>query len=260
MVIDSAGGSALWLSQIGRALRCGAGGSELPRRLRMVRFASGRNARRRPLLSTVLCAYVRASRRTMTRRSREMAETEKAILAGGCFWGMQDLIRSSTGVISTRVGYTGGDVAERDLPQSRHACGGDRDHLRPDRISYRDCSSSSSRSTTRRRSTARATTSARAIARRSTTRRRAARDRRGHDRRCRRLRSVARQGRHRGRAGRTVLGGGARAPGLPRALPERLHLPLRPSGLETAAARAGGVALSPTDPGLRYPSTVSITS
>src|SRR3979490_1020651 len=35
---------------------------------------------------------------------------EKAILAGGCFWGMQDLIRRRPGVISTRVGYTGGDV------------------------------------------------------------------------------------------------------------------------------------------------------
>jgi peptide-methionine (S)-S-oxide reductase len=37
--------------------------------------------------------------------------TETAILAGGCFWGMQNLIRRHTGVISTRVGYTGGDVA-----------------------------------------------------------------------------------------------------------------------------------------------------
>jgi peptide-methionine (S)-S-oxide reductase len=36
--------------------------------------------------------------------------TEKAILAGGCFWGMQDLIRRMPGVISTRVGYTGGEV------------------------------------------------------------------------------------------------------------------------------------------------------
>ena len=35
---------------------------------------------------------------------------EKAILAGGCFWGMQDLIRKMRGVISTRVGYSGGDV------------------------------------------------------------------------------------------------------------------------------------------------------
>jgi len=36
--------------------------------------------------------------------------TETAVLAGGCFWGMQDLIRRRPGVVSTRVGYTGGDV------------------------------------------------------------------------------------------------------------------------------------------------------
>ena len=35
----------------------------------------------------------------------------KAILAGGCFWGMQDLIRKQQGVVSTRVGYAGGEVA-----------------------------------------------------------------------------------------------------------------------------------------------------
>jgi peptide-methionine (S)-S-oxide reductase len=36
---------------------------------------------------------------------------EKAVLAGGCFWGMQDLIRRLPGVLKTRVGYSGGDVA-----------------------------------------------------------------------------------------------------------------------------------------------------
>ena len=38
------------------------------------------------------------------------ASTDTAILAGGCFWGVQDLLRRYSGVLSTRVGYSGGDV------------------------------------------------------------------------------------------------------------------------------------------------------
>lgn len=46
-----------------------------------------------------------------------MTEHQRAILAGGCFWGMQDLIRKQPGVVSTRVGYTGG---ENDHPNYRN--------------------------------------------------------------------------------------------------------------------------------------------
>ena len=49
-------------------------------------------------------------------REEHRTEYKKAVLAGGCFWGMQDLIRKQPGVVSTRVGYTGG---ENDHPTYR---------------------------------------------------------------------------------------------------------------------------------------------
>jgi|TARA_B110000914_G_C15356596_1_gene396480 peptide-methionine (S)-S-oxide reductase len=51
-----------------------------------------------------------APKRTYTPIKDQKMSNERAVLAGGCFWGMQDLICNLPGVISTRVGYTGGDV------------------------------------------------------------------------------------------------------------------------------------------------------
>ena len=63
--------------------------------------------------------------------------TETAILAGGCFWGMQDLIRRLPGVISTRVGYTGGDVANATYRNHGDHAEGIEIVFDPARTSYR---------------------------------------------------------------------------------------------------------------------------
>ena len=63
---------------------------------------------------------------------------ERAVLAGGCFWGMQDLIRRYKGVISTRVGYTGGDV--KNATYRNHGTHAEAIEIvfDPSRISYRE--------------------------------------------------------------------------------------------------------------------------
>ena len=67
------------------------------------------------------------------------ATTERAVLAGGCFWGMQDLIRKQPGVISTRVGYSG----DRKTPNATYRNHGDHAEaieiiFDPAKTSYRD--------------------------------------------------------------------------------------------------------------------------
>ncbi|MFA6140483.1 MAG: peptide-methionine (S)-S-oxide reductase MsrA [Hyphomicrobium sp.] len=64
--------------------------------------------------------------------------TEHAILAGGCFWGMQDLIRRMPGVISTRVGYTGGDVPNATYRNHGSHAEAIEIVFDPQTISYRD--------------------------------------------------------------------------------------------------------------------------
>ncbi|WP_111732166.1 peptide-methionine (S)-S-oxide reductase MsrA [Roseovarius amoyensis] len=65
-----------------------------------------------------------------------MAE-ERAVLAGGCFWGMQDLIRKLPGVIRTRVGYSGGDVPNATYRNHGTHAEAIEVVFDPDRISYR---------------------------------------------------------------------------------------------------------------------------
>lgn len=62
---------------------------------------------------------------------------ERATLAGGCFWGMQDLIRKMDGVIETRVGYTGGDIANATYRNHGSHAEGIEINFDPARISYR---------------------------------------------------------------------------------------------------------------------------
>ncbi|WP_306367820.1 peptide-methionine (S)-S-oxide reductase MsrA [Nocardiopsis sp. CC223A] len=64
--------------------------------------------------------------------------TERAVLAGGCFWGMQDLIRKLPGVIDTRVGYTGGDVENATYRHHGTHAEGIEIRFDPERISYRE--------------------------------------------------------------------------------------------------------------------------
>ena len=64
-------------------------------------------------------------------------KTERAVLAGGCFWGMQDLIRKMPGVLSTRVGYTGGDVPNATYRNHGSHAEGIEIVFDPDRISFR---------------------------------------------------------------------------------------------------------------------------
>ena len=63
---------------------------------------------------------------------------ERAVLAGGCFWGMQDLIRKFEGVVSTRVGYSGGDVP--NATYRRHGTHAEAIEIvfDPARLSYRE--------------------------------------------------------------------------------------------------------------------------
>src|ERR671921_2885315 len=66
------------------------------------------------------------------------SKLERAVLAGGCFWGMQDLIGKLPGVINTRVGYTGGDVPNATYRNHGSHAEAIKIEFDPARTSYRD--------------------------------------------------------------------------------------------------------------------------
>ena len=162
--------------------------------------------------------------------------TEKAILAGGCFWGMQDLIRKLPGVLATRVGYTGGTVENATYRSHKGHAEAVEIVFDPERISYRDIlefffqihdPTTKDRQGNDIGSSYRSEIFYLTEAQRKTAG--------GHHRRRQRLRTLAGQGGYRSCTGRPVLGSRARASRLPGAVPRGAHLPLPPPWLEAAA-------------------------
>ncbi len=168
-----------------------------------------------------------------------MSETyETAILAGGCFWGMQDLIRKKPGVIRTRVGYTGGDVANATYRNHGTHAEGIEIVFDPARISYRELLEFFFQihdpTTLNRQGNDRGLSYRSGIYYLTDAQR---------DEALNTIADVNASGLWPGKvvtevkpAG-DILGSRAGAPGLPGADPERLHLPLRPSELDTAPPR-----------------------
>lgn len=70
--------------------------------------------------------------------SNATSNTESAILAGGCFWGVQDLLRKMDGVVSTRVGYSGGEVANATYRNHGNHAEAVEIVFDPAKMSYRD--------------------------------------------------------------------------------------------------------------------------
>jgi peptide-methionine (S)-S-oxide reductase len=164
--------------------------------------------------------------------------TERIVLAGGCFWGMQQLLRNVDGIVSTRVGYSGGDVA--NATYRNHGTHAEAIELLfdPEVISFRKLLEFFFQihdPTTRDRQGNDVGKSYRsAIFYTTLTQKGVAEET---------IADIGASGLWPGMVvtevspGRGVLAGGARAPRLPRTLSERVHVPLRAPRLETSTPR-----------------------
>jgi peptide-methionine (S)-S-oxide reductase len=166
---------------------------------------------------------------------------EKAILAGGCFWGMQDLIRKQPGVLSTRVGYTGGDVPNATYRNHGTHAEAIEIVFDPEQTSYRDLLEFFFQihdpTTLNRQGNDIGMSYRSAIFYLDEDQRRIAEE------------TIADvedsglwpgEGGDRGHAGGAVLGGRARASGLPGAVSQRVHVSLPAAGLGPPATSLRG--------------------
>ena len=174
-------------------------------------------------------------------RDHDMSDnSERAVLAGGCFWGMQDLIRRQRGVLSTRVGYTGGEVKNATYRNHGNHAEAIEIMFDPRVTSFRDILEFFFQihdpSTRNRQGNDIGASYRSAIFYTSDEQKRIAQDT---------IADIDASGLWPGKATTEVVPGGrflgsrARAPGLSRKNPQRLHLPLRASRLETAAPQGG---------------------
>ncbi len=162
------------------------------------------------------------------------SSTEIAILAGGCFWGMQDLIRKLPGVISTRVGYSGGDVPNATYRNHGTHAEAIEIVFDPAETSFRQLLEFFFQihdpTTSNRQGNDRGASYRSAIFYTSDEQKR-----KRYHRRRQRFRVMAGKSSYRSGPSRTLLGSGAGASGLSGTLSQRLHVPLHPAQLETSA-------------------------
>ena len=160
---------------------------------------------------------------------------ERAVLAGGCFWGVQELFRRYDGVLSTRVGYTGGNTPNATYRNHGTHAEAVEIIFDPARISFRQILEFFFQihdpSTRNRQGNDVGASYRSAIFYTTDEQRRIAEDTIA-DVEASGL--VAWQGRDRARSRRRVLGGRTRASGLPPAKSRRLHLPFRSAELDAA--------------------------